>query len=291
MTPIDFEALAAPFEPTDLDWRVGSKTKKGDKATLLVYLTSRAVQARLDTVVGPDRWRNAFTPVYEGAKVIGHLCSIDIEVEPGKWVAKVDGSDPTDIESFKGGLSGAMKRAAVLWGIGRYLYDVDSKWHTIREGYGPDDVSVYCPIGDNKPGHILIPALAARHLPKPKASKGKKGAIDTTPTPGDQALADDVARDLEARRAEADKARKADHDPSWEKDGGDFCGAVKGKLNLDTDLAMDLAATVDPWRKRPTSMTRDERVAYYRWLSTDVGRNTYAEYRHERAEMDARGAA
>ncbi len=40
----------------------------------------------------------------------------------GEWVEKQDGSGPTDMEPFKGGISGALKRAAVAWGIGRELY-------------------------------------------------------------------------------------------------------------------------------------------------------------------------
>jgi hypothetical protein len=44
-----------------------------------------------------------------------------------EWIAKENGSPETDIESFKGGISGAFKRVASSgYGIGRYLYELDT---------------------------------------------------------------------------------------------------------------------------------------------------------------------
>jgi hypothetical protein len=50
-----------------------------------------------------------------------------------EWVTKEDGAEQTDLESFKGGLSSAIKRAAVVWGIGRYLYDLEEGYAEIVE--------------------------------------------------------------------------------------------------------------------------------------------------------------
>src|SRR5690606_17516766 len=38
------------------------------------------------------------------------------------------GAGNTDVEADKGGISDAFKRAAVKWGVGRYLYGVESPW-------------------------------------------------------------------------------------------------------------------------------------------------------------------
>ena len=46
-----------------------------------------------------------------------------------KW----DGGPSTQIEPVKGGLSGAMKRSAVQWGIGRYLYSLPVGWAKVHE--------------------------------------------------------------------------------------------------------------------------------------------------------------
>ena len=45
---------------------------------------------------------------------------------------KENGAGDTDFEADKGALSDAFKRAAVLWGIGQYLYDLDSPWVAIE---------------------------------------------------------------------------------------------------------------------------------------------------------------
>ena len=61
------------------------------------------------------------------------ICGIGLyDAERGAWVMKYDGAENTDIEPVKGGLSDSFKRAAVLWGIGRYLYDMASIWVEIE---------------------------------------------------------------------------------------------------------------------------------------------------------------
>ena len=65
------------------------------------------------------------------------MCGISIRVprENGatEWVTKWDGAENTDIEAVKGGLSGAMKRAAVQWNIGRYLYNLEEGWVEVSD--------------------------------------------------------------------------------------------------------------------------------------------------------------
>ncbi len=52
---------------------------------------------------------------------------------PAEWVWKADGAGQSDIEAEKGALSDAFKRAAVRWGIGRYLYHLPSPWVEIEK--------------------------------------------------------------------------------------------------------------------------------------------------------------
>ncbi|MGH7576528.1 MAG: Rad52/Rad22 family DNA repair protein [Longimicrobiales bacterium] len=40
------------------------------------------------------------------------------------------------MESVKGGLSAATKRAAVEWGIGRYLYGIEEGWANVPTAAG-----------------------------------------------------------------------------------------------------------------------------------------------------------
>jgi hypothetical protein len=133
--------LSAPFPASDIEWRVGQAGEKrsgGVWAKVLAYVTNRAIMQRLDDTVGPSRWKNEFRSAPEGD---GVLCGVSIFLaEPLGWVTKWDGASNTDIEAIKGGLSNAMKRAAVQWGIGRYLYDLESGWADIladgEKGYG-----------------------------------------------------------------------------------------------------------------------------------------------------------
>jgi hypothetical protein len=125
---IDFSKLKVPFPEKDIEWRIQSAGKTGDRtwARVLAYVTNRAIMARLDDVCGPANWKNEFKE-WIGK---GVLCGISIKVE-GEWITKWDGAEETAIDSTKGGLSASMKRAAVQWGIGRYLYDLEAGYAVI----------------------------------------------------------------------------------------------------------------------------------------------------------------
>lgn len=58
---------------------------------------------------------------------------ISIYFENRGWVTKWDGAEDTDVEPVKGGLSDSMKRAAVHWGVGRVLYNMDAIWVDIEK--------------------------------------------------------------------------------------------------------------------------------------------------------------
>ena len=115
--------LRIPFPEDDIEWRIQQQGLSNGIpwALVLAYVTNRAIMDRLDEVVGPENWTNNFTQSPNG----GVLCTLGIKVDNdvlGNWVHKTDGADNTEIERVKGGLSNAMKRAGVQWGIGRYLY-------------------------------------------------------------------------------------------------------------------------------------------------------------------------
>lgn len=123
MDALDARALQDVFPSEDIEWRIQRIVGGGDSALALAYVTNRAIMNRLDSVVGPENWANVFEEGPEG----GVLCGISICIG-NEWVTKWDGAENTDIEAVKGGLSGAMKRAAVQWGIGRFLYNLDETW-------------------------------------------------------------------------------------------------------------------------------------------------------------------
>jgi hypothetical protein len=112
--------LNKEFPQEELEWRVirSGTNAKGVWAIVAPYVQSRAIMNRLDSVVGPEGWQ-----VKHHAYQNGVITSLGIKVGD-EWIWKDDGAGFTDVESFKGGISDGLKRAGVVWGIGRYLYDL-----------------------------------------------------------------------------------------------------------------------------------------------------------------------
>ena len=121
-------ALAQPFAPEDLEWRLQATSKDKTRGMAVPYVTNRAIQTRLDDVVGPENWYNDFKPWHGVGKKQAQLCGIAIHFEGRGFITKWDGAEDSDIEAVKGGLSDSMKRAAVQWGVGRVLYSMDTVW-------------------------------------------------------------------------------------------------------------------------------------------------------------------
>lgn len=119
---VDFAALSAPFPADRISWRVGSTTKDKARGMALAYIDARDVYDRLDQVCGPGGWQCRYP--HADKKTV---CEIGIKVGD-EWIWKANGAGDSDVEAEKGALSDALKRAAVAWGIGRYLYDLDSPW-------------------------------------------------------------------------------------------------------------------------------------------------------------------
>jgi hypothetical protein len=114
--------LSAEFPRDAISWRAQSVTKEGTKAMALAYIDARDVMDRLDTVVGPVNWQDRYE--FHGSRTI---CYLSIRID-GEWVTKADGAGDSDVEAEKGAISDALKRAAVKWGIGRYLYALEAPW-------------------------------------------------------------------------------------------------------------------------------------------------------------------
>jgi hypothetical protein len=121
-----FDELCRPFAAEEIEWRIGSTNADKTKGMALAYMDARAVMDRFDAVCGPDGWQCNYT--MSGAVAI---CNIGVLMPSGNWIWKADGAGATDVEGEKGMLSDALKRAAVRWGVGRYLYEMDSPWVAI----------------------------------------------------------------------------------------------------------------------------------------------------------------
>jgi len=114
--------LSAPFPKDAVSWRAQTFKGDGTAALALAYIDARDVMNRLDDVCGIGGWQRRYP--HANGKTI---CEIGIKID-GEWIWKADGAGDTDIEAEKGAISDAFKRAAVSWGIGRYLYALDAVW-------------------------------------------------------------------------------------------------------------------------------------------------------------------
>jgi hypothetical protein len=126
----DFSKLTRPLEDHEIEWKIQTCGKTGEKiwAIIVPYVTARAVMNRFDECFGPLNWKvdYFFDEPKNGNLKHGVRCLLSVfDKEKNEWVTKSDGAEQTEIESYKGGISSALKRAAVSWGIGRELYEYD----------------------------------------------------------------------------------------------------------------------------------------------------------------------
>jgi hypothetical protein len=119
-----FAALAAPFEPHEVKVRSQSGRQ-------LHYITARTAMNRLDNVLGPENWWDEYAPNANSV-----LCRLTIRLPDGSTLTKSDAGGYAGMadsgDDDKSGYSDAFKRAAVKFGVARYLYR-DGVPHLVQE--------------------------------------------------------------------------------------------------------------------------------------------------------------
>ena len=119
-------ALANPFPVGSIKWL--PKMVKNNRALAMPYVDARLVMDRLDEVCGVDGWQDEFTTDSSGCVV----CRLSIWTPDKGWVTKEDVGSPSEQpdmgDRLKAAHSDALKRAAVKFGVGRYLYRIPSQW-------------------------------------------------------------------------------------------------------------------------------------------------------------------
>jgi hypothetical protein len=100
---------------------------KGNRALALAYIDCRVIQDRLDDVLGVENWMDEYEILPEGSV----MCRLRLKLH-GEWVTKTDVGSPSEQpdqgDRLKAAFSDALKRAAVKFGIGRYLYRLPAVW-------------------------------------------------------------------------------------------------------------------------------------------------------------------
>lgn len=242
MTQDNLKQLREPFPSANISWRVGAKSEDGTRGQALPYIDARDVQNRLDDTVGPGNWRNRFTEVIADGRIIAVRCVLSLKVD-GEWVDKEDAAqldsyaDSVRAEvAIKGVYSDAEKRAAVQWGIGRYLYDFDAPWVDLSE-------SGRLQRPPTLPSEMLPEAERAIVAARQAAKQAAKTASDATAQANADAMAqaqaeaDAAAAASKAERAQtqADAAAQAEADAAAAQ--ADAKAKAQAKAQADADAA------------------------------------------------------
>jgi hypothetical protein len=142
-------ALAALFQPSEVKFK--PVVISGNRALALAYVDVRAIQDRLDEVCGVAGWQDSFRVLPDGAVV----CRLRLKIGE-QWVTKVDvgspSGQPDNGDRTKAAFSDALKRAAVKFGVGRYLYRLPRQW---------------CDYDPHKREFVRVPALPPWAVPAP----------------------------------------------------------------------------------------------------------------------------
>jgi hypothetical protein len=117
--------LSAPFAAHEVKWKV--QAVKGNRAMIVPYVDARVVAERLDEVFGVGGWEEETMPLPDGS---AH-CKLSVWIDSRK-VCRSDVGSPSEQpdagDRLKASFSDALKRAAVKFGVGRYLYTLPKQW-------------------------------------------------------------------------------------------------------------------------------------------------------------------
>lgn len=242
MTDI-LKKLAEPFPPSLISWRVGPVDNRDNptKGIALAYVDARDVQDRLNAVCGTN-WQSRYPHAAQKT-----VCEIGVKVD-NEWIWRADGAGDTDMEAEKGSLSDAFKRAAVKWGVGRYLYDVNSPWvAVVKKGK-----SVVIAEHEFVKLEKLLPGSKAETAKAAPDHGQMQGPLNIT---GLKAEMRELARELEActdgdmlnalvlsKKAEIDQCRRDLPEWYFGKPGGDVKGLQDRIEQLTKEFSQQKAA-------------------------------------------------
>jgi hypothetical protein len=130
-------------------WRVQSFSRYKPEAICVAYVDSRDVQDLLDEVCGQGGWQDDYKDV--GGLLAG---GIGINVPEVGWVWKWDTGSESNVEKEKGHFSDTFKRAAVKWGIGRFLYSLKVQKVAANKIHSKDERYCDCYPVDNQGNRI-----------------------------------------------------------------------------------------------------------------------------------------
>jgi hypothetical protein len=113
------EKLVSPFDASEVKFK--PVAVKDGKALALPYVDARTILDRLDDTIGFENWQDE----YEVISPNQVICKLTIY---GTTKSDAGEASNEDKEPLKSAVSDALKRAAVKFGVGRYLYRSPKIW-------------------------------------------------------------------------------------------------------------------------------------------------------------------
>ena len=169
------QALSAPFDAAEVKFKPA--VVSGNRALALAYVDARVIQDRLDDVLGVMGWQDSYRVLPDGSV----MCRLRLKIGD-QWITKVDvggqSEQPDGGDRTKAAFSDALKRAAVKFGVGRYLYRIPQLW---------------CDYDSHKRQFVRPPVLPASALPAKKKEQPAQPARESKPAKAPPAKAQPAA--------------------------------------------------------------------------------------------------
>lgn len=180
------KALAAPFPANEVHFKPGSLTQDKKRCLAMAHIDARAVMDRLDQAVGPANWKDEFEHWPDGTVV----CKLSLRLG-AEWVTKCDVGNAKAMDAEDKGktaFSTALKRAAVKFGIGRYLYHLDRIWCEYdpvkKRITNPPQLPAWAlPAGPAKHERSVAQPQVAKETPKPTTQPSSQPATQEPQKP------------------------------------------------------------------------------------------------------------
>ena len=135
-----YEKLRQPFDIRFISWKINNYNADRTRAMITFHVDARAVQHRLNEVLGVDGWSFTFTELEKVNAVHGRLTIYFYNETDGKVtnedciinsVTREDVGYPANDERpewYKAAVSDALKRCAVHFGVALFLYALPPLW-------------------------------------------------------------------------------------------------------------------------------------------------------------------
>lgn len=154
-----YKKLREPFKLQYINWKINNYTNDKKRALITFYLDARAVQHRLNLILGVEGWTFTFTELEKDQGVHGKLTIYGFSKDASNALKKEDcvvhevtredvgyASTTNKDEWYKDAVSDALKRCAVHFGVGHFLYALPNLWIDLTEPgqkYLNDDQNKY----------------------------------------------------------------------------------------------------------------------------------------------------